>query len=381
MASNITLSAGVRANLLSLQNTAEMMSSVQQRLSTGKKVNSAVDNPVNFFTAAGLQARSGDLSTLLDSVSNSVQTIAAADKGISAITKLIESAKSTAKQAQTATEGTIAYAGSVTGGAIADDAAVAALTGNLTIQVGSGAVQTVDLASETTLASLTATLEGLDLGAGISATLGAGNAITITSTSSETITIGGTGLAGVGMTAGTTTPTATVTTPSATHSSLQADYNSLLTQITQLAADASFNGVNLLNGDSMNVVFNEDGSSSLNIAGVTFSASGLGLNAQSGDGFQVTANITAAISALDSATTTLRTQASTFGSKLSIVQARQDFTKNMISVLQIGADNLTLADTNEEGANLLALQTRQSLSTTSLSMAAQADQNVLRLFG
>ncbi|MBK8008018.1 MAG: hypothetical protein IPK23_05915 [Rhizobiales bacterium] len=130
MASNITLSAGVRANLLSLQNTAEMMSSVQQRLSTGKKVNSAVDNPVNFFTAAGLQARSGDLSTLLDSVSNSVQTIAAADKGISAITKLIESAKSTAKQAQTATEGTIAYAGSVTGGAIADDAAVAALTGN-----------------------------------------------------------------------------------------------------------------------------------------------------------------------------------------------------------------------------------------------------------
>ncbi|MBK8008016.1 MAG: flagellin protein [Rhizobiales bacterium] len=183
------------------------------------------------------------------------------------------------------------------------------------------------------------------------------------------------------MTAGTTTPTATVTTPSATRSSLQADYNSLLTQITQLAADASFNGVNLLNGDSMNVVFNEDGSSSLNIAGVTFSASGLGLNAQSGDGFQVTANITAAISALDSATTTLRTQASTFGSKLSIVQARQDFTKNMINVLQVGADNLTLADTNEEGANLLALQTRQSLSTTSLSMAAQADQNVLRLFG
>jgi flagellin len=381
MASNITLSAGVRANLLSLQNTAEMMSSVQQRLSTGKKVNSAVDNPVNFFTAAGLQARSGDLSTLLDSVSNSVQTIAAADKGISAITKLIESAKSTAKQAQTATEGTITYAGSVTGGAIADDAAVAALTGNLTIQVGSGAVHTVDLASETTLASLTATLEGLDLGAGISATLGAGNAVTITSTSSETITIGGTGLAGVGMTAGTTTPTATVATPSATRSSLQADYNSLLTQITQLAADASFNGVNLLNGDSMNVVFNEDGSSSLNIAGVTFSASGLGLNAQSGDGFQVTANITAAISALDSATTTLRTQASTFGSKLSIVQARQDFTKNMINVLQVGADNLTLADTNEEGANLLALQTRQSLSTTSLSMAAQADQNVLRLFG
>jgi flagellin len=377
----VTLSAGVRANLLSLQSTADMMNSVQQKLSTGKKVNSAVDNPVNFFTAAGLQSRAGDLSTLLDSVSNAVQTIAAADKGISAITKLIESAKSTAKQAQTAAEGTITYAATITGGALANDAAVAALTGNLTIQVGSGAVITVDTGAETTLAGLTATLGALNLGTGIAATLGVGNALTITSTSSETITIGGTGLAGLGLTAGTTTPTATVVTPSATRTSLQADYNTLLTQITQLAADASFNGVNLLNGDSLNVVFNEDGSSSLNIAGVTYSAAGLGLTAQSGNGFQVTSNITAAITALDTATASLRTQASAFGSKLSIVQARQDFTKNLISVLQIGADNLTLADTNEEGANLLALQTRQSLSTTSLSMAAQADQNVLRLFG
>ncbi len=377
----VTLSAGVRANLLSLQSTADMMNSVQQKLSTGKKVNSAVDNPVNFFTAAGLQSRAGDLSTLLDSVSNAVQTIAAADKGISAITKLIESAKSTAKQAQTAAEGTITYAATITGGALANDAAVAALTGNLTIQVGSGAVVTVDTGAETTLAGLTATLGALNLGTGITATLGVGNALTITSTSSETITIGGTGLAGLGLTAGTTTPTATVVTPSATRTSLQADYNTLLTQITQLAADASFNGVNLLNGDSLNVVFNEDGTSSLNIAGVTYSATGLGLTAQSGNGFQVTANITAAITALDTATASLRTQASAFGSKLSIVQARQDFTKNLINVLQVGADNLTLADTNEEGANLLALQTRQSLSTTSLSMAAQADQNVLRLFG
>ena len=107
MANNVTLSAGVRANLLSLQNTAEMMNSVQQRLATGKKVNSAIDNPVNYFTAAGLQARAGDLSTLLDSVSNAVQTINAADKGITAITKLIESAKSTAKQALTAAQPTL----------------------------------------------------------------------------------------------------------------------------------------------------------------------------------------------------------------------------------------------------------------------------------
>lgn len=380
MANDVTLSNGVRSNLLSLQQTAEMMSKVQERLSTGKKVNSALDNPVNFFTAAGLNARAGDLGTLLDSIGNGVQTIAAADKGITAITKLVESAKSTVKQAIIAGSD-VTYADTITGGAIANDAAVAALTGTLTIQVGSGTVNTIDLSVETTLASLTATLGGLNLGAGITATLGVGNAITITSTSSETITIGGTGLAGVGLTAGVNTPTPTVVTVNSTRASLQSDFNELLNQITQLARDASFNGVNLLNSDDLTVTFNEDGSSSLVIDGVDFTALGLGLTTVTGNGFQVQANVQATLAQLDAATATLRTQASAFGSNLSIVQARQDFTKNLINVLEIGADNLVLADTNEEGANLLALQTRQSLSTTSLSMAAQADQNVLRLFG
>jgi flagellin-like hook-associated protein FlgL len=127
-------------------------------------------------------------------------------------------------------------------------------------------------------------------------------------------------------------------------------------------------------------VFNEDGSSTLAIAGVDFTATGLGLTTQTGDAFQTNAGVNAAIDELDAATATLRAQASTFGSNLSIVQARQDFTKNMISVLQIGADQLVLADSNEEGANMLALNTRQQLSTVALSLAAQADQNVLRLF-
>lgn len=379
MANDVTLSKGVRSNLLSLQQTAEMMSRVQERLSTGKKVNSALDNPVNFFTAAGLNARAGDLGTLLDSIGNGVQTLAAADKGITAITSLVESAKSTVKQALIAGSN-VTYADTITGGPLANDAAVAALTGNLTIQVGSGTVHTVDLAAETTLASLTATLGALNLGAGITATLGVGNAITITSTSSENITIGGTGLAGVGLTAGVNIPTPTVVTVNSTRASLQGDFNELLNQITQLARDASFNGVNLLNSDDLTVTFNEDGSSSLVINGVDFTALGLGLTAVAGDGFQVQANVQATLAELDAATATLRAQASAFGSNLSIVQARQDFTKNLINVLEIGADNLVLADTNEEGANLLALQTRQSLSTTALSMAAQADQNVLRLF-
>ena len=93
-----------------------------------------------------------------------------------------------------------------------------------------------------------------------------------------------------------------------------------------------------------------------------------------------TANIDSASTDLTAALTTLRSQAQSFGSSLSTVQIRQDFTKAMINTLQTGADNLTLADSNEEGANLLALQTRQQLSTTALSLASQASQAVLRLF-
>ncbi|MCV6576611.1 MAG: flagellar protein, partial [Cohaesibacter sp.] len=100
--SGITLSAGVRENLLSLQNTANMMSQTANRLSTGKKVNSALDNPNNFFTSQGLSTRANELSSLLDNVGNATKTIEAADNGIKAITKLVESAQSTVRQAQQA---------------------------------------------------------------------------------------------------------------------------------------------------------------------------------------------------------------------------------------------------------------------------------------
>jgi flagellin len=114
---------------------------------------------------------------------------------------------------------------------------------------------------------------------------------------------------------------------------------------------------------------------------VTFDSAGLGLSAATGTYFQDNTNVDTSITSLDTALTTLRTQAAKFGSNLTTVQVRQDFTKNLINTLQTGSDQLVLADTNEEGANLLALQTRQQLSTTSLSLASQADQAVLRLFG
>jgi flagellin len=382
MASDITLSKGVRSNLLSLQNTAQLLNRTQERLATGKKVNSALDNPINFFTSSGLSSRANDLSRLLDSVGNAVQTLQAADKGISAINTLVETAQATAKQALVAREGDVDFAFTATGNTLADDAAVAAVAaGTLTIQVGNGAVQTLTFGAGgiQTQADLTTALAGV---AGVTATFNASEQIELNSTSSDAITIGGTAatLTSLGFTAGTSQPTATVNTPSDARASLQADFNSLLTQITELAGDASFNGVNLLDSDDLSVTFNEDGSSSLTIAGVDFSAAGLGINTVTGDGFQVDANIDAALDELEAAVTTLRTQATAFGSNLSIVQARQDFTKNLINVLQVGSDNLVLADTNEEGANMLALNTRQQLSTVALSLAAQADQNVLQLF-
>lgn len=288
MASTVTLSAGVRQNLLSLQDTAALLSQTQQRLSTGKKVNSALDNPNNFFAAQGLQSRASDLGGLLDYMSNAVKTLQAANTGNSAISKLVEAGKALANQALASTDAT-------------------------------------------------------------------------------------------------------------ERSNLATQFGAIRTQIDQLATDASFNGVNLINGDNLTVNFNENATSSLTIIGVDETSgsraagvdgilhtvddvvTGLGVNAAVGS-WALSADIQAALDDLNTATTTLRSDAKSFGSNLTVVQTRQDFSKSLINVLQVGADNLVLADVNEESANMLALQTRQQLSTVALSLAAQADQAVLRLF-
>src|ERR1700757_2934280 len=107
MSSDIVLSAGVRANLLQLQKTSELITSTQGKLATGKRVNSALDNPVNYFTAQGLQNRAGDLSNLLDSMSSGMNTIGAANNGITSITKLVQSAQALVSQAQQTSDTTV----------------------------------------------------------------------------------------------------------------------------------------------------------------------------------------------------------------------------------------------------------------------------------
>jgi flagellin len=169
-------------------------------------------------------------------------------------------------------------------------------------------------------------------------------------------------------------------TSQATRSSLVAQYNNVLAQINTTAQDASFNGINLLNGDTLKLTFNETGRSTLSITGVVFNSTGLGLSSlTAGTDFLDNSSANKAITALNTASTSLRSEASTLGSNLSIVQIRQEFNKNLINVLQTGSSNLTLADTNEEAANSQALSTRQSIAVSALALANQAQSSVLQL--
>jgi flagellin-like hook-associated protein FlgL len=269
--SDIVLSAGVRSNLLQLQQTSDLITQTQNRLATGKKVNSALDDPINYFTAQGLTVRANTLNSLLDTMSTGINTIQAANNGLSAITKLVQSAQSLVSQAQQ-------------------------------------------------------------------------------------------------------------TTDTGTRASLATQFDSLLTQIDQLAGDSGLNGINLLGGNDLTITMNETGTSTVNITGYNDTVGGDLSIANAANNWAGAADISAASSDLTAALVTLRSQSQALSSNLSTVQVRQDFTNAMINTLNTGADDLTLADSNEEGANLLALQTRQQLSTTALSLAAQSDQNVLQLF-
>src|SRR6266478_2296905 len=406
--SNITLSSAVRQNLLSLQGTADLLSTTQGRLATGKKVNSALDNPTNFFTAAGLDARASDISNLLDSIGNGVQVLQAANTGITSLSKLVDTAKSIANQvlqqpggystkANVDVTGTGAGTSAVLTAANLNTGKLAASvitfktsTSTLAVTIGSTFATGSGTATVKTLDQLNSVLasNGVSVTASISATA---DTLTFTSSNdaaSQTITKTGTAPTGEGVDiVGTTTATvgtvnAAVADPTsqASRSNLVAQYNVIIQQITTTAQDSSFNGVNLLNGDNLKLTFNETGKSSLNINGVTFDAAGLGLaSLTSGTDFLDNASANSALALLGAASTSLRTEASALGSNLSIVQIRQDFSKNLINVLQTGSSNLTLADTNEEAANSQALSTRQSIAVSALALANQSQQSVLQL--
>jgi flagellin-like hook-associated protein FlgL len=411
--SNITLSAAVRQNLLSLQGTAELLATTQGRLASGKKVNSALDNPTNFFTAAGLDSRASDISNLLDSIGNGVQVLQAANTGITSLSKLVDTAKSIVNQVLQQPSGftratfTSNALTAGTAGTAADIVNSASGTANslsgqtVTFKTSAGAGGTTNIVLGTAAGSVNSITDlntklaanNIQLTASLDATTGKliftstneAASQTITNTagfvppvapSSSAVDISG----GAAFTAGTIVAAVPDPVGQATRAGLVNQYNQIITQITTTAQDASFNGVNLLNGDSLKLVFDETGRSTSTITGVTFDPNGLGLKSLvSGTDFIDNITTNSILASLNTASVTLRSQASAFGANLSIVQIRQDFNKNIINVLQTGSANLTLADSNEEAANSQALSTRQSIATSALSLANQSQQNVLQL--
>ena len=411
--SGIILSAAVRQNLLSLQSTADLLATTQTRLATGKKVNSALDNPTNFFTAQGLDNRASDISNLLDAIGNGVQVLQAANTGITSLQQLIDTAKSIGNQVLQQSSGYSTKAtfqsNAPTGAA---PAGVAGTATDLT-NAGTNSLQGQSLVIKTATGTTTLTVSNVagatnfnsisglntllsNAGIQLTASLNTNGSITFTSTNdaaSQVITDTGTYAAppvtasssvdisgGAAFTAGTIVAAVADPVSQSTRASLVAQYNQVITQINTTAQDSSFNGINLLNGDSLKLVFNETGKSTLTIAGVTFSATGLGLKSlTAGNDFIDNTATNTVLTALNTASTTLRSQASAFGANLSVVQIRQDFNKNLINVLQTGSSALTLADTNEEAANSQALSTRQSIATSALALANQSQANVLQL--
>ncbi len=563
--SDTVINASMRANLLSLQRTTSQMDKTQINLSTGKKVNSAVDDPVSFFTAKSLTNRANDLNKLLDAMGQSMSSLKQASTGIESITKLVEQATAIAGQARDAlaagtqeakVEGTVnlrdvkdltsrsgisatsrltftvndkdgnvvlnaqnidiaandstdqlvtkindlnqgladpvieakvndagkleikaldgasfslkftgdtatpttaedlSFAQALGFGDTAQKVADGTLTGgvqNYAVQITAGAtaslnslalysgVNTLAQASDT-LSSLfnesTATtnlvsgtvdaadkfvvgfnggsqktynisglsIQGLvdkintDFTGKLAASFdGTTGKINIRSTDAavqtvefgvhdETTTDGLTARFGFGVASAIT---ATAATADATNiesiqlgsaasdlAAYEADYNKIRDQIDSLVKDAGYRGTNLLNGDTLTTVFNEDRSTSIATKGQVVTSVGLGLDKAN---FGNAVGVDASLEQVRTAVNSLRSFASSVANDLNVIQTRQDYTKETVNTLQEGADKLTIADPNEEGATMMALQTRQQLAVSALSLASQAQQSVLSL--
>jgi flagellin-like hook-associated protein FlgL len=380
---DILLSSGVRSNLLALQSTSDQINNTQNRLATGKKVNSALDNATSFFLSASFRSSANNLSALLDGISNASRTLDAANAGITALTTLVNSASATVSQLQAAatTATTAIVTGSVSN---LTGASTFATTAAKTIQFTDGTVTSTFNTSGTST-TVQQVIDSINNTANlkIKAELSSTGQILLEAQGTNVIGVGGSILASELINSGLTGGGGVFTnsaagTLNATRSTFAAQYDTIRAQIDALAADSGYNGVSLLNNQSLKTVLNEKATTSLTLTGVTDTAAGLGITASGG--FQTNVDITNAVTNIANALSALKNQASTFASSVSIIQSRTDFTKSQINTLNTGADGLVLADGNQEGANLLALQTRQQLSSTTLSLATQADQSVLRLF-
>lgn len=556
--SDVVLSAALRNNLLSLQGTQRLIDTVQLRLATGLKINSALDGAQKFFTSQSLSNRASDLSRLLDGINLSIRTIEEANTGVTAISTLVEQAQALAEDAKSATLAASGFAQikssknlnttgalvAASGGTIVagDDITISVVRANGTIVTS--AANVVNFAAGDTIYNVAGYINAdAAINPYVQATVDSNGRLTLTSKevgasiriqdgttslgadgyaflglehfvgTEETVAgtrQGGTAVAGrilySQLTAGTAVNglynssdtlgaqasfldnagadsiqvildidgVSTVTTAAlldtntiqdmiddinnnatvntkvvasfnrttgrielefadsvgyvdlqfqanaastidfgfssspagpvtivpptdvvlaaagndiserfsfsgsnADVTQFQDDFNVIRGQIDSLVEDANIRGVNLLQGDNLTTFFNEDRSNTLTTVGSDLSAAGLGIKVAN---FSNTANVQLSIDATITALDAVRNFGTTIANSLSIIQTRRDFTESTITTLKAGANDLITADQNEEGANLLALQTRQQLGVTALSLAAQSQQSVLRLF-
>ena len=370
---DISLTASMRSNLLSLQNTQSLMDQTQERLSTGKKVNSAIDNPSSYYTARSLNNRASDLNSLLDSMGQGIQTIKAANEGIEAITDFVEQAKALISTARDTSASTAAEITST--GTYAKDTGATEQTFTFTLNGETKELKfnssTADDGGTEAASNLQTALQAID--PDFTATVKDGQIVVSNSNKENAWTIDGTvnGL--------TIKGDAKAAQPN-DRTSAMAQYNEVLKQINQLAKDSGYKGVNLLQSENLTVNFNEDRTSTLLVQGKEADVEGLGLVAGADWDNADNVALDEAMTVVENAISTLRNWAAEFGNNYSILQSREDFTEKLVNVLTEGADKLTLADMNEESANMLALQTRQQLAINSLSLASQAAQSVLKLF-
>ncbi len=381
------ISGGVRKNLAALQTVSAAIDAVQTRLSTGRRVNSAFDNPAAFFTSAALSSRAAALNQVMDEVADVKQVIDSANNGVAALRTLLNTAQTLANSALQSANTLVKVNGTNSTG-LTTGTQIASIAGSAT-RFRAGDVVTVS--DGTTTATYTAvngdtvqTLLNAVNGTSnlkVTASLNSAGQVTFTATDTVNITIGAT-TAGTGTIGSVINHSvgATNFTANAIRTSYAAQFDAIRTQIDEVVNDSGYNGLNFLNGGTKTVKLNESGSSTMTLTGSNLSAAGLGLVASTSS-FQRDSDISTALTNIGSALTALEAQTSTFSNNQTLLATRMDFNNSMISTLEAGADQLLATDTNADGATLLALQTRQQLAATTLSMSNNADQMALRLFG
>ena len=351
---SITLTASMRSNLSSLKSIQKQMDTTQERLSTGKKVNSAIDNASSYYQSRALTNRAADLEGLLDNMGQGIQTIQAANEGIEAVTAYVDQLKSIANSAYALDPNVSTYGESM----------------------ASYKEQYDEILTEISKLVKDSSYQGVNLLTGGKLT------VTFNESRSHSFEVQGDDIvAKMALTKGSAWTTAKLKVPekAGTEKVLQAADPSAGKEKVAIAADAE-----VLTDGTNKIAKASDGkyykTSATDLTDPVADISGYKTSMVDGTVDSYAAAIDNSLTELSKAVDYLRSYSTELGNNFAVIETRQDFTEAMIDVLETGSDNLVLADMNEESANYLALQTRQQLAVNSLSLASQSAQSVLSLF-